>query len=574
MQDSHGKQSLSWEDNQVFKDLKEGLQAQSDTLSKAVLSLKKIMESLKEQGFSGKELTDKMDKVRDALEDLAKEYGDSLLFNPPQNSDRVSMQDLKESLEKFKKLLPDLSKRLDNALKYLEMLKRDQKLAVMAMQAQKLGEQQARLASNSEKPKSSSIQEKDMLKKIEDLLSEISRSSDDSAGHELFPKSELSMLSQASKRAQSMKSGMSQGAMPKASEMDNMSADMFSLAQKLRDLQSTAMMTKMKKEKDMLMEMSHNALNMSQWQEQIASEAMQGNSRPITAQKQEALKQTLLKSIDALNSLSMTSPQTVSELMRQYDKAAEAMGKSLSELEKNSAASGPMASSEERLNAISFSLMNAAGAMDGEQGQGEGESGMAEGMQKLSGKQAMINGATGEILRRMLGGQEPGQGEGDGRQSGEGKNSALTEKVREQAEAAQKEIADELKQLADKYGKEAGSSMDKRAHDLEQEARKLTKMLENPMPEIRDHQDRFLSRMLESSVSMHKQDEGKEERKSASAKTVFFLDDNTPILPERFDRDSFYRMRQKAFMSNFPETYRFAIKNYFDSLGVLFLNDK
>ena len=33
-------------------------------------------------------------------------------------------------------------------------------------------------------------------------------------------------------------------------------------------------------------------------------------------------------------------------------------------------------------------------------------------------------------------------------------------------------------------------------------------------PEIQDRQQRFLSRMLETSLSMHKQDEGKDERKS------------------------------------------------------------
>ena len=46
-------------------------------------------------------------------------------------------------------------------------------------------------------------------------------------------------------------------------------------------------------------------------------------------------------------------------------------------------------------------------------------------------------------------------------------------------------------------------------------------MLDDPKPEIRDRQDRFLSRMLESSVSLHKQDEGKDERTSQSARTVF-----------------------------------------------------
>ena len=567
IQSTHGKQSLSWEQKQVIKDLRESLRAQSDTLSKAVSSLKQTMEKLKEQGVSGKDITDKMDKVRAALEDLARQYGDSL-FSPPRATDRVSMQELKASLEKLEKMLPDLSKRLDSALKYLEMLQRDRRLAAMAMQAQKLGEQQAALAVD-QKSERAKARQKDLLKRIDSLVSEISRSFDSTG---LLQKNDAPALAQASQRAQSMENALSNGVLPEPSDMNNMGAELFSLADNLRDLQSTAMMAKIKKDQDALMEISHNALHMSEWQEQIASETHQTGSRVHIAQMQEALRQAILKSAEALNSLSMTPPQTLSGLMRQFDKAAQSAGKSLDEMGENGDPSERMLKSEESLNALAFSLMSAAGSIDGAQGeQGDGEPGMMAGMQKLSGKQAMINGATGEILRQMLGeGGPPGEG-GQGAMQAGGASEGSAEKARRQAQAAQKEIADELQKLSEKYGKEAGGSFDKRAKDLEDEARRLAKMLDDPKPEIRDRQDRFLSRMLESSVSLHKQDEGKDERTSQSAKTVFSIDDKPSGVGDGVDRDSFYRLRQKAFMSGFPESYRSAVKNYFDSLGTLFL---
>jgi hypothetical protein len=80
--------------------------------------------------------------------------------------------------------------------------------------------------------------------------------------------------------------------------------------------------------------------------------------------------------------------------------------------------------------------------------------------------------------------------------------------------------------------------------------------------------------MLQASLSMHKQDEGKEERKSQSAKNVFPLDAGKTDGAAFNDRDAFFRLRQKAFSGNFPEAYRYAVKNYFDSLGVLFLKEK
>jgi hypothetical protein len=569
IQSTRGRQSLTWEEKQIVKDLKESVQAQSDTLAKAVESLKQTIEKMKENGLSSREIMDKMDKVKNALEELARQYGDSLLFSPPQKNETIGLQDIKESLEKFRKMLPDLSKRLDNALKYLEMLKRDQQLAALAMQAEKLGERQAALASSSIKEPRTVQQQREQNRKVDDLLSEISRSSDEG----LFAKSEVPALEQVRPLQQSMKSVQSPGSMPSSDDMDRMSGGLFSLADNLRDLQSSAMMTRMKKEKETLMDMSHDALSMTQWQEQIASEARHPGDRGRAAHMQEALKQALSKSAGKMNALSMTPPQVLGRLMQDYDKAMQSVSKSLDALGSGDDAAGHMAGSEEGLNGLAFSLMAAAGAMDGSQGQGECESGMMGGFQKLSGKQAMINSATGEILRQMLGSM-PGEVGEQGEEGEDRKNSALAEKARQQAMAAQKAIADELHKLAEKYGKEAGESMDKRARDLEEEARRLEHMLENPKPELRDHQDRFLSRMLQASLSMHKQDEGKEERKSQSAKNVFPLDDIKTGAAVFNDRDLFFRLRQKAFSGNFPEAYRYAVKNYFDSLGVLFLKEK
>ena len=98
--------------------------------------------------------------------------------------------------------------------------------------------------------------------------------------------------------------------------------------------------------------------------------------------------------------------------------------------------------------------------------------------------------------------------------------------------------------------------------------------MENPTQDLPDRQDRFLSRMLETTLSQHHQDEGKEDRVSQSAKTVFGPPPESPGNLAASGTDAFYRLRQRAFMGNFPESYRFSVKNYFDSLGVLYLKGK
>ena len=563
-----GKQSLSWEQKQIAKDLEESFQAQSDTIAKAALSLKRAIENLKEQGFSGKEIVDKMENIRKALEEIAREYGDSLLFEPLRKNDNtLNMNDLKQSLEKFQKMLPDLSQRLDNALKYLEMLKRDRKIAALAASAEKYGKEESALASSA--PATGRLEQQKMLsKKVDNLLSDLSRASDNGNDSALFSKDDLPSLSGVQSMQQSMKADLSKQNVPESGMMNRMSAGLFSMAQDLSDLQSSAMMRKLGREKELLMEMSYDALSMAGWQEQTRDElGTQGSS----AQSQQALRQALMKSAEKMNKLSMTSPQQLRQFMRQFDTAAASMDFSLQLLKNEQDASSAMDGSKENLNGLAFSLMQAANALDGQQGGEGGCSGMMCGLQKLSGKQAMINGMTGEILRRMLGGR--GEEEGEAGQ-GEGAGNAATEKARKLAKEAQQAVADELQKLVEKYGKETESGLGKKAEELAEEAKRLADMLQNPRPEIQDRQDRFLSRMLQATMSMHKQDEGKEERKSRSATNIFSPDKGQLSAPAVNDKDTFFRIRQKAFSGNFPESYRLAVKSYFDSLSVLYLHEK
>jgi hypothetical protein len=572
MKSTKGKESLTWEQKQIAKDLEENFRAQSDTIAKAALSLKRTIEKLKEQGFSSKDIIDKMENIRKALEELVRDYGDSLLFEPlHKNEKAVSADDLKESLEKFQKMLPDLSKRLDNAFKFLEMLKKDRRLAALAAAAEKYGKEELSLAAENPAGPQQLEMQKTLTEKTDNLLSELSRESDKKNDSALFSKGDVSSFEEVQSMQQAIKNSLSKKGMPETAMRNRMSAGLLSLSRELSDLQSSAMMKKLAHDKELLMEMSHDALSMAQWQKQIRDEL--GTRDNNSTQSQQALRQATMTSAEKLNKLSMTSPQLLRNFMKQYDTVAGAMELALEFLKNDRDDEGPMNQCMENVNSLAFSLLQAANSMDGGQGEGEGSGEMMCGLQKLSGKQAMVNGLTGEILRRMLG-ENGSQGEEGGQGEGAGASNQKAEKARKQAQEAEQSIADGLRKLAQKYGKDAENGLGKKAQDLEEEARRLSRMLENPRPEIRDRQDRFLSQMLQSALSMHKQQEGKEERKSHSAKDVFSSENEQINEPISNDRDTFFRIRQKAFSGNVPECYRQAIKSYFDSLSVLYLREK
>jgi hypothetical protein len=269
----------------------------------------------------------------------------------------------------------------------------------------------------------------------------------------------------------------------------------------------------------------------------------------------------------------MLAPQSVLALRKKYDEAQLSLQKSidmLSQLYSPIFLNAPAPS----LNGLTKAILDAVAKMDIEPSGScnSNQSGsMQSGIQKLSGKQAALNNMTGELLRKMLGenGEESG---GDEQQNAQGKNSGKYGSAQQEAKKDQQHIADELKRLSDQYGKEAGSSLDKRAKQLEEEARQLAKQFEHPSQELIDHQKNFLSRMMETALSQHKQDEGKEDRVSLSAKNVFNpTNQKQPFQKIVSDVDPYFLFRQRTMSGNFPDSYRLSVKKYVDALGVLFL---
>jgi len=188
---------------------------------------------------------------------------------------------------------------------------------------------------------------------------------------------------------------------------------------------------------------------------------------------------------------------------------------------------------------------------------------MMPGLRGLSGRQAAINSVTSELLRSMLSGNGASQEGGSGGQE--------LAQARRAAQSAQQAIADDLKRLADKYGAQSSEGMADKAAELEKEARHLAEMLEHPSQELADRQDRFLSRMLETALSMHRQGEGRDEFKAQSAATPY---QEGPVVSSGTlfrERDAFSRLRLRAFQGNYPENYREALQKYFDILSERYL---
>ena len=85
----------------------------------------------------------------------------------------VSMRELRQAVEKVNALLPSLGEQLDNALKFLEMLKQDRKLAELALRAEQLSRLQTTLSRRENRNAAAASRQAELLDQIRRLSRDI-----------------------------------------------------------------------------------------------------------------------------------------------------------------------------------------------------------------------------------------------------------------------------------------------------------------------------------------------------------------------------------------------------------------
>ncbi|MFP4417628.1 MAG: hypothetical protein ACLFSB_10195, partial [Chitinispirillaceae bacterium] len=388
---ARGKESLSWEEKKVVEDVGKSMQQQADSLNRAVQNMQQTIEDLKEQGVLTEDLAEKIEKVRESVKELVDQYGDSLLFEQPDPNDDVSWKEMQESVEKMSEMLPELQQNLDNTMQYLEMLKKDMELAKLAARSEQLATEQMRMSEQSDSARAGSRQGS-LNEDIENLLNDVDQMSESSG-------EPMSSQDEAHKSLSRMKQEMSSSSMPSQSSMARMSGALQSMSQELNDQMSTAMMAQMMADRDRLISLAGDALDMAEWQSALVQSTGRNSQRQMTAARQQALKQALNGMAQSVDSLEAAPPQMLQPIQEQMQQARESMEQALKGME----GGGPapfMQKSTGSLNSLANTLMASADAMQQQmQGSGSdgGSGGLMPSMRRLSGKQAAINSTTGEM---------------------------------------------------------------------------------------------------------------------------------------------------------------------------------
>ncbi len=554
-----GRKELTWEQRQILQDVKQDAASQADSLRQSIASLKENVEMMKQEGTAGSELAGKFDQARTAMEDLLKQYGDSLLFNMKDFDKPVSMQDIRTAIDKAQASLPKLGEQLDNALKFLKMLKEDRKLSELAMRAEALSREQTMLSRGD----TFGHLEMERQNKLLDEMRKLSDEAGDQAREHAGGKDSLPSRKGVDSLGREMQSSLDRQQAPSHESMNRMSGSLLFLSDDLLRMMNFGARERLERERNRLFALAQRAMSLADWQQELSQKPETSHDAAAAALSQQALEDALKQSRAASESLQMAPPDQMLAIRTGFKNAETSMEEALNAMSSpgggtREGTSGPITA----LRALAATLLATLSQMDkSEQSGGGSGEGMMPGLRRLSGRQAAINAVTSELLRSMLDGNgNPGEGGGQG-----------LEQARRAAQNAQQAIADDLKRLAEKFGAQSGEGMAGKADELEKEARRLAEMLEHPSRDVADRQDRFLARMLETTLSMHRQGEGHDEFKAQSAKAPFQEGEVVSSGTLFRERDTFNRLRLRAFQGDYPEVYREALRKYFDALSERYL---
>jgi hypothetical protein len=565
------KDTLSWEDRQVVKDVAQRIQTQRDSLANAVRSFRKSVNDMQHEGSLDPQLTDKMEKLHKSIREITEQFGDSVLFDLSSSDSMPSHRDIINSLERMKKELPELASQIDNALKYLEHLKTQQKLSELSQRAKKLAGQQKALLRPSDDD-SAAVSQPAIVSRSASLVKDVAELERRHERHRFPARRQVDSI------ATHMQERIKSGAPVSKEAQLHMSGSLLSMSQQLDAAMTQTMAAQFQQDRKLLLHIAYNTLSLSSWQDELLRA---GGIRPpdpgthahdTLLTHMESMRRGLASLHPLLDSLQTLSPFMVASLHTNFKNALRVMDSARAAL-RSSAHPLAMKQSRTVLNMLGAKLLSIVDMLD--QSTQQAASSMQQPgslLQKISGKQAMLNAMTSGLLQRSLSGRNPGEGPmgqrpSPGRKGERGQGGTA---ARRQARQAQQHIAKKLQELEEKYRSQGKHDQARHAQRLEQQARRIADMLANPPTEHSQHaQEQLLTRMLEASLSVHKQGQGGTRRKGKKSEQPFTRAASSPevLSGDARTMELYLRIRRNVLNGEYPSSYTSSIHTYLDSLG-------
>jgi len=501
------KDELEWQDKEEVKNMVAKQEQLSQNVEKSIEKMQEMIQEASKNEALTKETLQKMEKIKELMEDINSTEMLELMQKMKDKMSELTTDDFKKALEEMKFSMEDFNKKLEQTLKMLEQLKKNQSLEKLLGLTEEMKEMQEDLLKKSDaneqgqelakqqqeiKDKLKSIQEE--MEKLKDMLDSPSDKPVKDALNEMESEVDLDqMAQQMEKISQQMEKNQSSDTKP---SQEQMVSKMSKMSESMLSMQSMMNSIKSKEAEEAKDKLIKELLYYSQQHREMT--VVMGSDPFLIFEKvitqHEMLNISLRKFFSIPEVMLSLNPKFMLDLsntMNGYSKLFADVGDN-----KTYTAKKYMKEIQAGLNLMVFTLL-----LDDDSQQGGGSGGMDDFMKQMQqmGEQQM---AMNMLAQQMM--QQLGQGK-----------LQISNEMRgqmRQMSADENRLAENIKRMiqTNPQAQKQAAGLDRLVEELEAVSNKLR--FNKMDQDLLKQQENILSRMLEATKSINKKDQSQKRK--------------------------------------------------------------
>jgi len=559
------KEEIGWEDKKEIEKLLDKQNDLNEDVEKVADDFNELLKKFEDNNVLSSETLEKMKKIQELMEEISNDKLEEALKKMQEKLENIDPDELKKAMKDFKFSMEDFSEKLEQTLKLLEDIKKEQSLQKALEIAEEMEDMQNKLNKKTDENGETSKKLAEQQEKVCDKLDNLTEQMKEAA--EMMDKKEDSELLEEMKKMQEM---MEQDSLSQDLEesMENLQKEQMEEAKKSQK-KASQKMKKMRQQLQNMQQSMCSGMNID------ASEIIEKTIKRllIFSQYQEASASSYIKDpflilpeeISIFESIDLTVKElyetpmiiliigpkfmydanftfsTFRELFQYINDAQTVKVKNyLQDIQKG-------------INLMIYDLMQAQNNMQQGNGSG-GMQSMMQALQQMGQQQMMMNMMTQQLMMQLA------------------ENGQMSSEMRSQAQKLARDeqrLTENLKRMlqSNPEAQKQTSALNKIIEDLESITHDLKRGRMDQ--ELIDKQQRILSRLLDAQKSIHKREFSKKRKAETSEIENWELPEEIKL---KFDK-----MRKKALLQedyeDLPKEYQELIQEYLRILNEKYENE-
>ncbi|MDY6915095.1 MAG: DUF4175 family protein [Candidatus Cloacimonadota bacterium] len=551
------KEEYNWQDKKELEEILMDQEKLNQDIQKVAQDYKNLTEKFEQNQALSQETIDKMKRIQEIMEEIANEELKEAMGKMQKTMQDMNPESIKKAMEDFKFSMEEFNEKLEQTLKLLENIKKEQAMQKALEISEEMAEMQKDLnEKNKNKQLSSQKQaelQRDIKEKLQNLEEQLENTDSLLASNDEEIKKMLEELQQQiqedslSQQLEQIIQELENNGNP-SEQMQQVQQQMENYSQKIGEMKNSMSAGMMSANTEAIQDAITNLIFISLLHESSAEKYTDDPYQILSSQiaNYESINRILQELYQTPMILLVLGPKFIHDTnftMTSYHE----MFSYINDANKSKIPTF-LEDIQKGINIMVYDLMMARDNMSSSGGGSGGMQQLMQAMKEMGEQQMVMNSLTQQLLEQMS------------------REGSLTREARDEMQRLardEKRLAENLKRIlqTNEEAQKQTNALDRIIEDLEEVSRKLRyNRIDSSLIE---KQERILSRLLDAQKSIHKREYSKQRQgKQSEVENWEFPED----LQQQFDK-----LKQKALLEenykNYPELYQKIIREYLKKLN-------